>query len=345
MDKLFIATTNKLERWSLAKRERDAEYELPGPEAVTGLCMGSASNGPLLCVRKGGWDFLDPDSFKALGFTWPSAKRRPAFAAGPCRASADGRVFTTRIEEGRTNRLQVVVLRDRRCEVRQAHSGVWLLAPGHDGRWVYSSGGVWDQAFQPLRLRDHPTDLQHPFLPSVHASPFFVQLWPRGRAGEGSVRLFVLGQEQPFTELEKVAGVGVGDEREPLTPDKRLFFVPDANLLIGVLPEEGRLALRRCDPEALLKRTTLDWYLCVVSRPPTSAPRGGEFSYRLSVRSSKEVVAYRVAEGPPGMTVSEDGQVKWSVPADFAEPEAAVRLAVLDGNGAEVSQTFTLSVP
>src|SRR5262249_26760577 len=59
MDKLMAAlpTSNILQRWNLLTGEREVSAPLPLAGTLTGVCMGSASNGPLLIQTKGNDQF------------------------------------------------------------------------------------------------------------------------------------------------------------------------------------------------------------------------------------------------------------------------------------------------
>jgi hypothetical protein len=84
-------------------------------------------------------------------------------------------------------------------------------------------------------------------------------------------------------------------------------------------------------------------YLVVLSRPPTAAA-GKLFSYRLDIRSRKGGVKAKLESGPPGLQVSQEGQVTWNVPADFKEAEGDVLLTLSDASGQEVFHNFKISI-
>ena len=48
--------------------------------------------------------------------------------------------------------------------------------------------------------------------------------------------------------------------------------------------------------------------------------------------------------GPPGMTVTPDGKIEWTVPGDFADGTATVIISVSDASGQEVFKTFKITL-
>ncbi len=55
-------------------------------------------------------------------------------------------------------------------------------------------------------------------------------------------------------------------------------------------------------------------------------------------------MTYKLESGPPGMTVTPQGMLRWPVPATFADKTADVIVSVKDGSGQEIFHTFALSV-
>jgi len=84
--------------------------------------------------------------------------------------------------------------------------------------------------------------------------------------------------------------------------------------------------------------------LLVTSQAPLTAKKGQPYSYKLTVKSKKGSPRFRLESAPPGMTVSDDGQLSWAVPESFSDSEVAVIISVRDAAGQECFHTFTLAV-
>jgi hypothetical protein len=130
--------------------------------------------------------------------------------------------------------------------------------------------------------------------------------------------------------------------RTRLPLDQRVWFCPAGNVLV-TLPSTGqRLHLYPFNLEAALARNPGHAPL-VTSTPPAHFVRGQGLVYAVEVRSARGGLTYRLEVGPPGMTVGPTGILTWDVPADFPEVVASVILAIRDGAGQEVFQTFKLT--
>jgi hypothetical protein len=80
------------------------------------------------------------------------------------------------------------------------------------------------------------------------------------------------------------------------------------------------------------------------SQPETPRPGTSSFQYQAAATDEdRDRLRFELASGPSGMTVTPDGLVTWTYPAPSADRrEFAVVLRVLDSNGGEGTQSFTL---
>jgi hypothetical protein len=166
--------------------------------------------------------------------------------------------------------------------------------------------------------------------------------------GKGpSVSIHVEGDKRPLVTLSGLMAEGGDrnrfDYNQGLPPDKRLWFIPDAQLLVEVSATLDSLILHRVNLEELLEKSEVD-YLFVASRPPLTAAPGKELSYQVAVKAKRGGIKYELAAGPEGMSISETGLVKWSVPADAAGTRHQVIIGVRDALAQEVFHTFTIAV-
>jgi hypothetical protein len=121
-----------------------------------------------------------------------------------------------------------------------------------------------------------------------------------------------------------------------------LHLIPRAKVLIVVPEARDELRLYPADLDAALDRAGRD-YLLVTSTPPARFEKGKTLTYQIETLARKGPVTYKLETAPKGMTVSKSGQIKWAVPANFAEDRAEVIVLVRDANGQETFHTFALT--
>ena len=354
MDKLIVARAdNQLVRYSLTTYELEQAAPAPVNGAVGALCMGSASNGPLWVQVKGGPPaggaavLVDPSTLKEWPADW--GDKRPPADAAYLRASEDGQVFGMRAGlGGEPHTLTAVALRDGRAAfVSQWNVPSSLLVPDADGRAFYTGCAVYDPTLAPVFPNPPPRAFYKPFLPAV-GGPYFMRLdYKQWDHLGGDLSFFVAGGREPFAALKGVEGVSneqiaYGKNRDKLTCDRRLYFLPQAKVVIAIPNPADRLFLYRFDPEAALEKSKVD-YLVVTSRPPPSAKKGKEYVYSLTVKSKKGGVTYKLGSGPMGMAIDAAGRLTWTPPAD-AEAENDVIVSVKDAGGQETIQSFRVGV-
>jgi predicted Zn finger-like uncharacterized protein len=358
-DKLIVLVpeANVLQRYSLSTFEREVTVPSPVSEPVVQLLLGSASRGPLILITggqrftQGEYPMLDPYTFKTMPDLLPL---RSVFGgAGPSvwRISANGRVITS-YQPGTSPQGHLV----RVCTGKEytghalGHDAAGHMAPGPEGRFVYTARGVYTAEGQPSGKMGSYNDGSRYCLPSAEGEGFYLCInvpgFPHGGdATAGRLYLHLTGDDRPVAELTAVEvprGLNTWG-REKFGVDKRFYLIPSAKLLV-VLPEtQDRLLLYRVDVDELLAKSDID-YLVVLSRPPASAVQGQTLNYVPSVKSRKGGVKVKLESGPPGMTVSGQGRVSWKVPADFAPGEVDVILGIGDASGQETFQTFRLTV-
>ena len=103
MNDLLVALPNAhiIQRWGLLKFERLTSAPVPFKGAVTGLCMGSGSQGPLLVCEQvngqgvGSGHFVDVATLKPLSVV-KEGQRLPGIVPALLRASGDGHDYLRR---------------------------------------------------------------------------------------------------------------------------------------------------------------------------------------------------------------------------------------------------------
>jgi hypothetical protein len=137
-------------------------------------------------------------------------------------------------------------------------------------------------------------------------------------------------------------GQAEGWTRNDFTFDKRIVFLPQANILATVPFTNDRIVIRPFNLVSALENSGID-YLFVDSAPPLTAEKGSAYSYQLAVRSKRGGVRFKLDSGPDGMTLSPKGLLKWSIPST-AGNEAAVIINIRDGSGQEIFHTFNIAL-
>jgi hypothetical protein len=157
--------------------------------------------------------------------------------------------------------------------------------------------------------------------------------------------LFLAGDDRPLFAVKSSAWPENMNEwdREKFSWDRRIWLVPEAKVLLTLPAGLDRIVLQRLDVDDALRKSGVD-YLVVTSRPPATARKGTAFGYQLQVKSKTGGVKYELSSGPTGMAVSKTGEVRWSVPAGFAEKSVDVIVGVSDNSRQEVFHRFTLEV-
>ena len=345
-DKLIVAlpAAKVIQRWSLTTFQREVTVPLPIQYALTGLALGSASDGPLLVQsvdnpRTGERFFIDLKTMKKLDIKEGRKLNVPIAPQVRLRASADGSVFTGGTES--------YFLSGATLDAYSV-SATGDLLPSPDGRTLYCTGQMFTAEAKPLGANGAAFRHGVWYVPALHG-PYYLSLNQAPQAGAGpslpSLEVHMAGDSRPLATLLKLDALdGLVDAARATPPalDRHVFLIPDAKLLVILPMSQDRLVLQHFDLEQMLAQAGMD-YLFVISRPPTQFRPGTAWSYRLAVRSKKGGVKVKLESGPPGMVVSPAGLLRWAVPSNFSEPEVDVLLTVSDASGQEAFHTFKLT--
>jgi predicted Zn finger-like uncharacterized protein len=373
MDKLMVAlpTSNVLQRWNLLTGEREVSAPMPLAGTLTGMCMGSASNGPLLMQTKGNDHFgggvnvfLDPATLKEVTPVWQKNKAMPSFTMFLTRASADGKTFGMHDGAGgEPHALKCIALQGDSATLEEIWPGGGSLAiPTPDGRYLCTTTGILTPEFKPLMPKNNGGRNTGPWVPA-RQGPYLIHLEPASAdrpptkqrprpgdaaQGEAALSFHLPGDERPLAKLTGVEGVrpeaiGYGQSRDKIEYDKRINYIPAAKVVVTIPPTDDKLILYRFDIDEALEKSDID-YLVVTSQPPPTARKGQLFQYQLVVKSKKGGVKYKLESGPNGMRIDAKGMLNWQVPPDAADAQADVIITVSDATGQELFHTFKLSI-
>jgi len=130
---------------------------------------------------------------------------------------------------------------------------------------------------------------------------------------------------------------GSGDD----TPITHTFVDDGTFRVTGTATEDGDPTATRSDATNVTVRNVAP---TITSTPDDTAPEGDEYAYDVTVTDpGADTFTYRLDEGPDGMTINEDGELRWDTSgAGFVDVDVAI--TVTDDDGGAVSQSWTLSI-
>jgi hypothetical protein len=346
MDTLFVVYpgTNAVQRWSLTSFEKEATGTI-APAAgltVTGIAMGSASNGPVFVEamdfpRLGERFLFDVTTMKEVPDTRTSGGIQGAWPGDTIRAGADGKVVTVTRKEGGS--CFFAIKGAGWLEYRAPWRGTGQPAlPSANGRTVYGPG---DMATPDGKRIGEPASGVW-YLPALHG-PFVLSVIQQKGDAKRPLKMAVHAPRdgQPLFELPHFAvSNSLCDPSSACSVEGHVFFAPQAKV-VAILPKaKDRVALYKVDVDVELAKSSRP-YLFVTSQPGAAVP-GQRFEYAIEARSKKGGLTYKLDFGPPGLAVNTDGKVTWNAPADFEKP-IGVAVTITDQDGQEVIHTFELA--
>jgi hypothetical protein len=340
---LTLGNTSVVQRYSLETLERELSVPFPAKAKIEGLYLGSAAYSPMLVAgvgadKKATAFFVETGRLRLVNVQPPPGKQSISFSGGQfVRVSANGHVFTSWTPGSSPQGMNVLMLSGAQALQGYQHDSFGHLVPSPDGKIIYTGRGPYTPEGKPLSKNDKKNEQYT--LPAVHGNNFYLSVTNRKQ-----LDVHFTGDERPFASLKDIELPDGIDPwaRKPFGPDKRILYIPDANLIVTI-PADDRIVLHRFDFEDALRKTDLD-YLVVTSRPPTNVRRGGTLKYMLNVRSKNPVAGYRVESGPEGVMVSNKGEVTWGVLLNANLGERTIVIAVKSAGGQEKLHNFTVSV-
>lgn len=146
----------------------------------------------------------------------------------------------------------------------------------------------------------------------------------------------------PIGPVEELDGQLI-DRTDPalFSYDKRIHFVPSANVVLTLPATNDRVVIRKFDVDAALAKSA-GGYLFVSSTPVRQASPGATYAHPVEVKAKNKEVAFELDSGPKGMTVSKAGLLTWDVPPGATD--GAVIVSVTDGKGQKLCHSFTVRV-
>jgi hypothetical protein len=125
--------------------------------------------------------------------------------------------------------------------------------------------------------------------------------------------------------------------------ERHVFVLPEWGVMAVIPKQKDRIDIHRFDIDTLLKDAKRD-YLFVFGQAVSAATKGTAYRSPVVVKSNKGGVKMQLVSAPPGMALSTDGVLTWTVPPDFTAPATDVALSIRDAGGKEIRHAFTIRV-
>lgn len=364
-EKLVIVDPDKniLQRISLGTFEKELTKTLPMKGVVKNVVMGSASHGPILvhwavgsgALDRASYTFLDLDNFETVDVGQVRG-RHSSFRDRVCiRASASGEVFGLWALGVSPSGLETMSIAGGHFSSSHEHTSAGAVVPNTDGSLIFTSSGAIYTTDLKRKNAKNSTSFTHTCIPSYHPS-YYLTITGAGRRFSsrdseeptGTISLVETGETlvtlPELSELKQASGITSSSRRySDLTLDKRVHYLPQADLLITLAMTDDQIVLRRINLKEKLDESGID-YLYVSSLPVRLAHKGMTYTYPVSIESRQGSARCKLTSGPEGMTIEGGNRLVWTVPSDFNEEQASVVLTISDASGQEVFHTFSILV-
>jgi hypothetical protein len=123
---------------------------------------------------------------------------------------------------------------------------------------------------------------------------------------------------------------------------QRAWLVPAAEALVVMSPTRDYRALQRFTMRQIIAESGQK--IRIVSSPNVVGYVGKPYECRILAESDSEVIRFELASGPEGMSISNDGVLQWSVPADWAAEQQEVEVKLSSG-GDSLEHPFAITFP
>ena len=357
-DSFFIALRreNVIQRWSLKTFRKVDTAKLPFANPVDAIAMGFASTGPVYAGAKHDPGLLlDARNFKPIPFQVVDhvyqrndAKINGIGPGGRMRMSANGRAISIWETSHSPGGFRTLIISGRLIHTFYKHDTMGYIAPSPNGDLMYTSKGVFTN-----QTKDFANNKEM-FAKAFHV-PAVIGNYsisvvrddnrPKNNQNTTTMHIHLNGSSDPIVTLPNMTfrpgGYGDFHSRERVPLDKRVYFIPPANLVITLPISNKTVVMHNVNLEEELEKADVD-YLFVTSRPSQSIRRGSTFRYQIDVRSRIGGVEFELESGPSGMRISKDGEITWRTSRNTNAEDVIV--LIRDKNGNEMTHAFNISM-
>jgi hypothetical protein len=300
-EKLMVVSVdqNTISRYNLLSLEREAIVPMPVTGIINAIAMGANSQGPLLVLASKG---TEPQSSTAFSLVDPNTMTlkdtlskvanhyRSYLYKIHIRASADGTVFCMWSPDSMPSGLQTMIIEGNNAQSWHISSSLGLTIPSPDSRIIHTSGYTYTVEGK-IRNRTASGMLR---IPAMRGN-LYLEIDPEGGItvrlpGEDYV-LAALPQINDISDVSRNLSIGLGNfplypmpvaaaprQNTQLDRDKRIYFIPNAHLIVVIPATKDRLILYPFELPQVLKDSPSD-YLWVSSAPIVSAERNSNYVY------------------------------------------------------------------
>lgn len=341
LDKVFVSNNDKnsITRYDLRTAQKEVTVFAPD-EGVQGMSMGSAAVSPLIVASGRTTLVYDPQTFHAEPIAWEEwGTRGNNWPAPTMRVSGDGK--TVAAWGGGFGGVELAAIDGLKMmdhHKSHNHSPVDPVRLSWSGSLIF----VGKENVFTRDLVDAPVRLDGYGFGALDPNYILALKTRRDRDNWESnavLKIYLAPSNQLIAALDDLRVL----TESGLPPEQRIWYVPSANLLAIVGAGNSRIYLRRFSASEALEESGID-YLLVTSIPNPIATRGWRYSYAVQTLSKRGGVSYSLSSGPPGMSITPDGIVRWDVPADFKSSRAEAIVSVKDASGQAIFHTFNLQI-
>jgi hypothetical protein len=337
-DKLVVVLPRDrvIQRYSLTTFQRELVVPLPFPGDYGAVAMGAASDGPIFmggAVNKNLPVFLELHTLKPFNVT--GLQPIHADPSVQVRASAQGNMFA--IYRVGTLGVQMLHLNGTDATAYGTQEGFQHVVPGADGQLAYTNNGLFT-----TQLRPTTTGRTYGRFCFPAASGLF---YVGFRGGEIQLSLHIVGEDKPLATIggSELNLDALWKSSSAIKIDKRFHFHPNVNMLAFIPASNDRVVYYRVDAEQALQKSGVDFFVVSPGTPP-AVKRGQVFTYQVGAKSRKGGLKYRLELGPKGMELSSGGQLRWTVPADFADQQSMVIVSIRNAADEERFAIYRLEI-
>jgi hypothetical protein len=348
LEKLMVVLPGQrlIQRWDLRTFQREKLAEVPDDRPVRLALMGCNSRGPLLLWGGGNILLWDVERMQPIAVNGKVLSGDPQwwFTA---RVSADGQAFVGWHGGISGQRYALMRLDGRRTTIvaspdDHTFNGHWAQPTADAGLVLrFESGAVYSGDMKVISAEWFRGAVLVPT-----EDPRFFLAVRQGKDGKDDVEVCTSADRQPVYAVkgvEKMTGSSLNSNWGYVFGEPRVHYLPTANVLLTLPESNDRVVVRPLDLMESLDRSGEN-YLFVASVPRTRVTTGGTYVYRLDVRSKAGGVTCKLESGPPGMTLSPAGDLRWDVPARQDGKAPRVVVSVRDAFGKEVLHAFEITV-
>ena len=123
----------------------------------------------------------------------------------------------------------------------------------------------------------------------------------------------------------------------------RVQYAPSLHRIITLPAGNDRIVTRSWNIAKKMKMAKRD-YLYLDSLPPLAVQAEETMTYRIRVQSSHKKTRIALEDGPEGAKLFKKNQIKWTVPAGYADDWARFLVSIENGAGEELLHSFEVAI-